>query len=173
MERTAAPYVVIGGTGILAPLGALLAQPGARRIAVSRCRSPRHGEWDEFVCCDTTDPTSVTTLIGGLGEPTYDLIGYLPALTPETWTLLCGNAIRRVLIATSTYADPSNAGALTPWLEPGEVTTCTLGWRACRRDDSRWHTPDEIAAAALGALAAPPGARRTLGTLRPWSDRPT
>jgi hypothetical protein len=41
-----------------------------------------------------------------------------------------------------------------------------LGWTA----DRRWHTPDELSAAALDALRT--GADAVLGKVRPWSDRP-
>lgn len=172
MEQSGTRYVVVGGTGILAPLGALLAAPGAHRVAVSRCCSPLQGDWDEFACHDTTDPAAVAALIRQLGPGGFDLVGYLPAFTAATWNLLCGKATRRVLIATSAYADPAHPDALAPWTRPGAVTTCLLGWQPMPAGGARWHPPEEIAAAARDALAAPPGARLALGMLRPWSGRP-
>jgi hypothetical protein len=46
-----------------------------------------------------------------------------------------------------------------------------LGWVAdpC---GTRWHTPEEVSAAALSASRAPDGSELVLGALRPWHDRP-
>ena len=46
-----------------------------------------------------------------------------------------------------------------------------LGW-AIAGVEVRWHTADEISAAALAARAAADASELVLGTLRPWGDRP-
>jgi hypothetical protein len=170
VERSRTPYVVVGATGILAPLGALLAGDGARRIGVARGHTAIRGDWDVVVRRDTTDPAAIPAILAEAGSA-YDLVGYLPALTPKTWMSLCENANHRVLLAPSRYADPATPDAIAPWLAPGGVTVCTLGCVAAA-SGARWHTPDEIAAAAQGALAAAPGSRVLLGRVRPWGQRP-
>lgn len=86
---------------------------------------------------------------------------------------------RVVHVLTSASADPARVGAPAPL--PATLPAATgsvrllLGWHMDAQQDvgatSRWHTPAEISAAALASLDD--GRDRTLGTVRPWTDRPS
>ncbi|MFE2374697.1 hypothetical protein [Streptomyces sp. NPDC059398] len=115
---------------------------------------------------------------------------YSPALPPGAAAsclrgLLGGPC---VLLLPSRWADPAEAavwghggaagqGSWTPALLPPEarpaewVRPLVLGWRA-EEGGTRWHTPEEISAAALELLDAPAPAAAVLGRVRPWAGRP-
>ena len=77
-------------------------------------------------------------------------------------SIRAATAGRCVLVRPSAAADPHTGAGIVP------ADTLQLGWT----EDAphRWHTPDEVSIAALAVLAD--GEPRTLGTVRPWSDRP-
>ncbi|EGJ73051.1 hypothetical protein STTU_0262 [Streptomyces sp. Tu6071] len=113
---------------------------------------------------------------GGRGGFTGALV-YTPALpVPRAKDLLGGT---RVLILPSAWAapdaaGPSGASAWTPDDLPAETAgsrRLVLGWHAAA-GASRWHTPEEISAAALALLDAPARTDAVLGAVRPWSARP-
>jgi hypothetical protein len=143
-------YVVVGASGILAPLGALLRAAGARTVGVSRGSRLGEGVWDERVALDTRD-------VGAVGD--------------GSWPLLAGLAGRVMVVATSRWAAPG--APAPPWAGMPGVMVLQLGWAAQGERDSRWHTPEEVSAAAMTELAAPWTPRTVvLGTVRPWSARP-
>ena len=177
--------VVVGATGILAPLAALLDGAHALRVGVSRGLAPARGDWDRIVHLDATDPSAIEDLRSAL-PPMQAVIAYQPALSPDSWRSLTRDATRSVLLVPSAFAEPGRESLIEPWLVPTPLIVVILGWAQEKSPDgavrSRWHTPDEIAAAAAAAMAAlaePPPAldesqavTRTLGTTRPWTDRP-
>lgn len=161
------PYVVVGATGILAPLAALL-PAGARRIGVARERALLAGHWDEVRLLDGHDASAVAALVTDV-PTSFDVIAYSPTVSAMIWELLCRNADRRVIVLPSAYAAPG--ADISMWLAPGDVTVCQLGWHG-PPGRALWHTAAEISAGCASALAAPPGHRLTVGRVRPWSERP-
>jgi len=161
------PYVVLGATGILAPLSSLL-PADRKRLGIARGRSPIRGAWDEVVLFDGHDGGAVASFVARL-EPGYAVVAYAPTVTPATWEALCRKAARGVVVLTLAYAAPGVA--IDEWLTAGEVTTCILGWTG-PAGAPRWHTPEEISQVAWSALLAEPGSHLTLGRVRPWTQRP-
>jgi hypothetical protein len=75
-----------------------------------------------------------------------------------------------MVVATSHWADPE--APAPPWAGLPGVVVLQLGWADGARG-SRWHTPGEVSAAAMGALEVPWRPRTVLlGSVRPWSARP-
>lgn len=152
MART---VLVIGATGILAPAAAALAAAGASVIAVSRRGA------DGSVAVDASDAAALRDALDGRSWD--DALAYGPAVSRESLAFVrAGTPGRCVLVRTSAAADPALGILVVP------RNTLQLGWTA--GGTPRWHTPAEVSDAALGVLAD--GAPRTLGTVRPWSDRP-
>ncbi|NED87837.1 hypothetical protein G3I76_48120, partial [Streptomyces sp. SID11233] len=54
---------------------------------------------------------------------------------------------------------------------PAGSRRLVLGWHSAS-GVTRWHTPEDISAAALALLDAPAPADAVLGEVRPWSARP-
>jgi hypothetical protein len=76
-----------------------------------------------------------------------------------------------MVVATSRWAAPG--APAPPWAGMPGVVALQLGWAAQGARGSRWHTPEEVSAAAMGELAAPWAPRTVvLGSVRPWSARP-
>jgi hypothetical protein len=148
--------LVIGATGVLAPLAAGLRSRGDRVIAVSR----RGG--DDSIAVDATDTAA---LAAALGHETWShAVVYEPAVSEESLAFVQGTTPGRcVRVRTSARADPD----LGPLVVAAD--TLQLGWHK-GTTSSRWHTPREISEAAMRVLAD--GEPVTLGTVRPWSDRP-
>lgn len=152
MART---VLVIGATGALAPAASTLAADGVRVIGVSRRGS------GGTIAVDARDADALMTALGG--ERWDDALVYSPAVTDESVTRLkAATPGRCVILRTSGAADPGLGGLSLP------RDTVQLGWHA--EPSPRWHTPDEISAAALATLVD--GEPRTLGVVTPWSDRP-
>lgn len=163
-------YVVVGASGILAPLGALLRGPGTETIGISRGRRRHAGEWDRRLAVDATDPAEMARLRAQLG-PAYRAIGYAPALTPQSWAILGAAATAQMLVVTSSWAVPDASVEQRRWKLQAACSLLQLGWTGSRAA-ARWHTPDEIADAAFRLLHGESGTRMVLGRLRPWSERP-
>lgn len=102
-------------------------------------------------------------------------IVYRPAVAPAALRLLAGRArTGGVLVLTSATADPAAVGAEFSLRElpppPGPAwRRLVLGW-ADDGPDPRWHTAEEISAAAVRVLDS--GQDAVLGALRPWHRRP-
>jgi hypothetical protein len=97
-------------------------------------------------------------------------LAYLPWAPAEAQRALAARVPGLLVhVLTSEWAAPGRTRAeRDAWAPDGAGATrrLTLGWHA-----GRWHTPAEVSAAAL-ALARGGAPEATLGTLRPWSDRP-
>lgn len=152
MTRT---VLVIGATGILGPAAAALAARGNRVIGVSR-----HGAAGTI----GVDATDAGALADALEGATWDdAILYGPAVSKESLAFVrVATPERFVLVRPSAAADPAHGILTVP------RDTLQLGWSVAA--PHRWHTPDEVSSAALEVLAD--GESRTLGTVRPWSERP-
>lgn len=180
--------LVIGATGILAPAVDALRNAGRNVVAVSRGTRPEP-EGVETVHVDAEDGVALSDALAG--RAWVDALVYAPAVSDSSleW-LRAATRGRLVLVRTSAAADPRRGDLAVP---PG---TLQLGWRDADADSAstgpevtgaataagsgvparhpppteRWHTPAEVSAAALAVLAD--GTARTLGSVRPWSDRP-
>ncbi|MEU1972990.1 hypothetical protein ABZ477_15150 [Microbacterium sp. NPDC019599] len=157
MTRT---VLVIGGTGILAPaVGSLLA---AADDVVVVGRMPRPTRAPRATWVDARDAAALSSALAGATWD--DAVVYGPAVSDESLRSLRSlTPGRLVLVRTSAAADPALGILVVP------RDTLQLGWREDGAEP-RWHSPEEVSRAALAVLAD--GAARTLGTVRPWSDRP-
>lgn len=152
MSRTA---LVVGATGILAPAASSLAARGMRVIGISR-----HGGADS-IGVDARDADALAAALRGVAW--HDALVYAPAVSDATLAFVRASTPGRcVLVRTSGAADPARGILVVP------RDTLQLGWTT--GPEPRWHTPEEVSAAALEVLDD--GRPRTLGTVRPWSDRP-
>lgn len=168
-RRVDGPSIVVGASGILAPLGAILKGRGVPGIGVSLSGGCRGDGWDRSVALDAKIPGQVEGLLSGLLGGPSSVVAYCEAMTARSWTVLASAAPVRVLVLTTGFADPSRpAAALEAWLEVGDVRVVQLGWS----DQGRWHTPEQVSGAAAEALLAPGGNGLVLGRVRPWRDRP-
>lgn len=157
--------VVVGASGILAPLGALLREPGVMTVGVSRGGRLGEGDWDRRVALDATDPVAVRRLRDDLG-PGYRLVGYAPALVPASWAVLAGAAAAQLLVVTSGWPAEDDDWALDP-----ACALLRLGWTG-PAGASRWHTPAEVARAAARLVGRGPGSTESLGRTAPAADKP-
>lgn len=158
---------MVGSSGILAPLGAMLRLRSHRTIGISRGGRLRVGDWDDRVALDTHDLVATLAWTDQLGAGIAVLIGYSPALTAATWPVLARDTARTLVVATSEHAAPH--APEPPWAGLPRVAVLQLGWVAGRT--RRWHSPTEISRGVARVLtdAVP---HRVLGTVRPWADRP-
>jgi hypothetical protein len=171
LDQAPGRYVVVGASGILAPLGALLGARGVRTVGISRGSRLRDGVWDERVALDTQDVGDVGDWVAGQVKDVSAVVAYSPAVAPGSWPLLGGLAGRVMVVATSRWAGPG--APAPPWASmPGVVVVVQLGWVQGERG-GRWHTPREVSAAVLDELVTPWTPRTVvLGSVRPWSARP-
>jgi hypothetical protein len=170
LDRAPGRYVVVGASGILAPLGAMLQAAGVRTVGISRGSRLREGVWDERVALDTQDAGAVADWVAGSAGEVSTLIAYSPAVAPGSWPLLAGLAGRVMAVATSRWAAPGAPDP--PWAGLAGVVVLQLGW-AWAAHGTRWHTPREVSAAVLAELTSPWRPRTAvLGSVRPWSARP-
>jgi hypothetical protein len=161
---------VIGASGILAPLGALLRAGRVPTVGISRGRRLGEGVWDERVALDTRDVGAVRDWVTGQAGSVSTVIAYAPAVVPHGWPLLGGLTERVMVVATSSWARPG--APAPPWAGMPGVVVVQLGW-AQGAQGSRWHTPQEVSAAVMDELATPWMPRTVvLGSVRPWSARP-
>jgi hypothetical protein len=163
--------VVVGASGILAPLGAMLAARGVRTVGISRGSRLGEGVWDERVALDTGDAGAVGDWAAGQAGDVAAVVAYSPAVADASWARLGGLAERVMVVATSRWAAPG--APAPPWAGLPGVVVLQLGW-ARTAQGSRSHTPAEVSAAALDALVVPWVPRTVvLGSVRPWSPRPS
>ena len=173
MQRESGRYVVIGASGILAPLGRSLTSLGVRTTGISRGDRLRAGAWDERLALDTQDVGSVASWVADPGGAVATVVAYSPAVAPAVWPLLAALAENLVVVATTSWAAPGSPAP--PWAGSGAVVV-QLGW-AQEPAGSRWHTAREVSdavAAVLEGLVVNGSTPRStvLGSVRPWGDRP-
>ncbi|MEV0845068.1 hypothetical protein AB0J21_04120 [Streptomyces sp. NPDC049954] len=184
--------LVVGATRVLRPAVGTLAARGASVTAVARTA----GELDALarespgdvrpLAADATADDFGARLrrAGGPAGFTGALV-YAPALPPRAVTGQVAASLDAgplVLILTSEWAAPGNgAPASAAWAphllpagaRPGDACRpLVLGWRGTG-PAVRWHTPEEISAAALALLDDPRGTDAVLGEVRPWTARPS
>lgn len=170
LDQAPGRYVVVGASGILAPLGVLLRARGVRTVGISRGSRLGDGVWDERVALDTQDVEAVGDWVAGQSGDVATVVAYSPAVAPDSWPLLGGLAERVMAVATSRWAGPG--APAPPWAGMPRVVVVQLGW-VRGEQGGRWHTPQEVSAAVMGELAGPWTPRTVvLGSVRPWSARP-
>lgn len=163
-------YVVVGASGILAPLGALLRAGGVRTVGISRGSRLGEGVWDERVALDAWDVGAVSDWVTVQEEDVSTVVAYSPAVALPSWPLLGGLAERIMVVATSSWAGPG--APAPPWAGMPGVVVVQLGW-VQGGQGRRWHTPQEVSAAVMHELVTPWTPRTVvLGSVRPWSARP-
>ncbi|WP_375388078.1 hypothetical protein [uncultured Amnibacterium sp.] len=146
--------LVIGGTGILAPVVAALRVEGDVVAPSRRTEPPFDGHGDGASVPGAFDAAAV----------------YAPAVSEATLRRLrAAVSGRLVLVQPSAASAPDADPAWARAAEAVGAVRVLLGW-AGPDGGARWHTPEEIAPAVLAALAD--GAPRVVGRVRPWSDRP-
>jgi hypothetical protein len=150
-----ARILVIGSTGILAPAANALSDAGHDVLGVSRSGG------DGARAADARDADALAAALDG--ESWDEALVYEPAMSDGSLAFVrAATAERCVTVRTTAAADPALGILVVP------RDTLQLGWTA--DEPHRWHTPDEVSEAALEVLAD--GQARTLGLVRPWSDRP-
>jgi hypothetical protein len=179
--------LVVGATGILAPACASLVARGGAVLAVARTADDLDrlhadtlgagGELSTLAADATSDGfvgrLEALPLTGGLV--------YAPATVGGATDRLAERLGRRLVeVVTSSYADPDSATYDDRWaggeLRPAGHTRVVLGWALDENTadrsgpQSRWHSPDEVSAAAVEALTT--GRDRVLGLVAPWETRP-
>jgi hypothetical protein len=189
--------LLVGGTGILAPALRALIADGTPTVVVGRdgerVEAAAGGSLGPLVqpcIVDVTDARAWAAAVEGVAAAggVTDAVAYMPFAGADAWTALAGVVGRTLVpVLPSGAADPGGASIPVPAAarSAASVHVLLLGWHGRGRGRTRWHTPEEVSAAALRALAGS-GQRvaaaelgvtgvdavYTLGSLRPWSDRP-
>lgn len=169
--------LVVGGTGILHPAARALAERGWRVTVLAR------GATDEppGLFAAVVDVRDTPALGAALDEAIsargpFDLaLVYAPTAPATSMRAIAGRVAGRLIyVLTSEWAAPdAERAARDAWAPDGAghpTQRVTLGW-TYGPEGARWHTPEEVARATLDALENDAG-ETTLGTLRPWTDRP-
>lgn len=158
--------VVVGASGILAPLGAALHSAGVATCGVARGKRPAGDGYDELVALDTHDCEAVRHWMG-LREVPDLVVAYAPAVGEAVWKLWDGWGGRLIVVATSIWAAPDAPPA--PWPPGDAVSVLQLGWRST---GDPWHDPAEVSAAVIAVITRGFPSYSVLGVIRPWKDRP-
>ncbi|MGC5395231.1 hypothetical protein ACPXCP_05695 [Streptomyces sp. DT20] len=183
--------LVVGATRILRPAVRALAARGCAVTAVARSEDGLRRLVAETP--GRVGPLAADVTTPGFGDVLHratersGLTGalvYAPSGTPAAIEALTRDLVVRgpvVLLLTSEWAAPESfAGQAAPWT-PDSLPASSCPARDCRRlvlgwnrdaGGARWHTPQEISAAALDLLGAPAEQDSVLGTFRPWEERP-
>lgn len=164
--------LVVGASGALRPAAVELARTGRTVIAVGRSarRLADLAAIQPTIRPTPTDYTDLQRLADDLPPGPYEAaLLYCPHAPLSARKLLAERTHGPVVeLLTSAAADPGLVGADLTLADLPTVGTVRvlLGWA----DGPRWHTPSELALAALAALAD--GQDRILGRVRPWDERP-
>lgn len=139
----------------------------------------------EFVHVDARDAGELAAALAA--HAWDDAIVYAPAVSEASLGFVRSVTPGRcVLVRVSRSADPARGNLIIPrdtlqlgWRPSGDPAASTRAERQGSAQPAapaetaaadRWHTPDEVSAAALEVLRD--GEPRVLGVVRPWSDKP-
>lgn len=174
--------LVVGGTRILRPAVLRLVAGGAevgvvaRRVGELLALARASGEGTGGViplAADylvERDLLAVVDAAGGYREA----ILYLPLAPASTVEALVARTTERaVVIRTTSEVAPGHFASeiQAPTATGRPAAVLQLGWRAAVGGQTAWHDPEEISLAALGLLRSE-AQHRTLGCVRPWTERP-
>jgi hypothetical protein len=161
---------VIGGTGILGPAAAALGRAGTPVTVVARRAAGPHA-----AAVDATDAAALARALDGAiaaRGPFAAALAYAPFAPAASLRAVAARVPGTLVhVLTSRWGAPGTDPATRDaWAPDGAGITrrLTLGWAP----GPRWHTPDEVSAAALAALRGDAPAEAVLGALRPWEGRP-
>lgn len=165
----------MGATGVLRPAVEALSRRGDEVLAVARRPAPlaelAAATGAAVLAVDLSRPDLAPEVV-----PAADAaLVYRPAVGDPALQLLTRRIRDRgVLVVTSAAADPALAGAdfdlrALPPAPAAAWRRLVLGW-AHDGPVTRWHTPEEISAAAVRVLDS--GREEVLGAVRPWQRRP-
>lgn len=169
--------LVVGGTGILGPAARALAERGWRVTVLAR--GATDGPQRFAAAVDVRDTTALGAAldeaIAARGPFELALV-YAPTAPAASMRAIAGRVEGRLIyVLTSEWSAPeADRSERDEWAPDGSgriTQRLTLGW-TYGEEGARWHTPEEVGDATLDALErdAP---ESTLGTLRPWNDRPS
>ena len=169
--------LVVGATGALRPAALTLASSWATVVAwalrqesldalVADARGPV-----EPVAVDYSDAATTAATVAELGPFDAALL-YCPSASQEAVAFFVRSVDGPVVcllmsaVAAPVSDEPFDLASVAV---PDGCRRLVLGWVEAAAGP-RWHTPEEISAAALEVLFT--GQERLLGVVRPWSDRP-
>jgi hypothetical protein len=170
--------LVVGGTGILRPAVETLEGRGWQVTVLAR------GVTDEpphrfAAAVDAADApalgVALDDAISARGPFGLALV-YAPFAPASSMAAIAERISSHLIYVLTTEweapgADRAERDAWAPHGAGGLTQRVTLGWTQ-GSEGPRWHTPEEVSQAALDAIER--STREiTLGTLRPWSDRPS
>lgn len=170
--------LVLGASGILAPVVGVCTSRGHTVVAVGRSqerlsslRSRGTGAL-QLVSADAGSGAGLGQVVAA--GPFDAAVLYGPAVPARHRAVLLEQVHgRAVIVVTSEAADPSRASgppaALAASRDREGDAVVLLGWSAEPRGP-RWHTPREVSAAAIEALDT--GDDVVVGQVRPWEQRP-
>ena len=176
--------LVVGATGALRPAALALADRGDEVYALARPSSRLSGS----PAGPASTPCRRTALDGAqlaaaLGEPLATgvdaVLVYTPVADEDAQQLVAATARERVVrLLPSAAADPAR-GPLELTLAGGDPhghVVLLLGWTDAAAGANgpvavRWHTPEEISAAAWSRPRTT-GGPGIVGRVRPWAERP-
>jgi hypothetical protein len=179
--------LVVGGAGILRP--AALALLGGGHAVTATART--HASLDSLMRAAAGCPGEAYGIAGDYDRPGALALALANAVAARgAFDLALVYAPGHALLARAALAahppaimvDILTSGHGAPGIGEGDRRRAAargrersvrllLGWVA-DSGGTRWHTPEEVSAAALSASRAPDGSELVLGALRPWRDRP-
>jgi len=170
--------LVVGGTGILRTAAQTLAERGRRVTVLARGATDKPpGRFAAAVDLRDTPALGAALDDAIAVRGPFDLaLVYAPTAPAASMEAIAGHVEGHLIyVLTSEWSAPdADRAERDAWAPDGAGHTTqrvTLGW-TYGAEGARWHTPEEVGRAALDALEH--GARETtLGTLRPWTDRPS
>ena len=178
--------LVVGGAGILRPAALALLREGHAVTATARtqasldslgraaegCPGEAYGIAGDY---DRPGALALALASAVAARGAFDLaLVYAPGHAPLARAALAEHPPAIMVdILTSGHGAPGvgEGDRRRAARGPERSVRLLLGWVAdpC---STRWHTPEEVSAAALSASRAPDGSELVLGALRPWRDRP-
>ncbi|UQX88218.1 hypothetical protein M6D93_18305 [Jatrophihabitans telluris] len=175
-----APVLVLGATGILRPAVVRLVEDGRTVVGVARS-APELAELAAVLgprlipaAADYLDTQGLLRTLTAIVASFSAAVVYAPVADDETLAvlrLLTDGPVVDLLV--SEYAQPAPGAdpaafclSELPARQAAPWRSLLLGWTS----EGRWHTPEEISAAAVEVLAT--GQDTLLGVVRPWSTRP-
>lgn len=172
--------VVVGATGVLAPLARSLIVGGWKVVGVGRHRDRLEALAAEVegsflaIVADATADDFLPRLTGAIeGSRVESAVVYQPAISEENLRRLVELTTGRVVVVCTSRTAAPTASPEDAWslreltVSPDSVNRLVLGWH---RDPARWHDAAEISAAAADVFTN--GEDAVLGVLRPWTERP-
>lgn len=170
--------LVVGGTGILRSAAQTLAERDWLVTVLAR-RTTDEPPRQFAAAVDVRDTPALRAALDEAisARGPFDLaLVYAPTAPATSMEAIAGRAEGRLIYVLTTEwgAPETDRAERDAWAPDGAgnlTQRVTLGW-TYGVEGARWHTPEEVGPATLDALEHR-ASETTLGTLRPWSDRPS